>query len=84
MSSIRKTIPIAVAFALGSLLSGAVVWADSSHMRSALDHLKSARLELEQATHDRGGHRVKALDAVNSAIEQVKLAEKDAPANAEK
>ena len=41
------------------------------HMVAALDHLRSARDQLSVATHDKGGHRVKALDLVNQAIAQV-------------
>lgn len=40
-------------------------------MQSALRHLKSARADLNKATADKGGHRAKALDAVNEAIDQV-------------
>ena len=31
------------------------------HMSSALDHLREAQKSLEAATHDKGGHRSKAL-----------------------
>jgi hypothetical protein len=38
------------------------------HMRSALDHLKAARHELDLAMADKGGHRAKAIVLVNDAI----------------
>ncbi|HSP14888.1 MAG TPA: hypothetical protein VLV78_09065 [Thermoanaerobaculia bacterium] len=38
------------------------------HMRSALDHLRAARHELDLATPDKGGHRAKAIVLVNDAI----------------
>jgi hypothetical protein len=38
------------------------------HMRSALDHLRAARKELDLATPDKGGHRAKAIVLVNDAI----------------
>jgi hypothetical protein len=41
------------------------------HMRAALVNLKQARNQLEKATHDKGGHRVKALELTNSAITEV-------------
>jgi len=41
------------------------------HMQSALDHLKSAKEELDKATPDKGGHRAKALQMTKSAIAQV-------------
>ncbi len=40
-------------------------------MREALESLRSAKVALEVADHDKGGHRVKALELTNSAIEQV-------------
>lgn len=44
---------------------------DQPHMQSALDHLKDAKSNLEKATPDKGGHRVKALELVNTAISEV-------------
>ncbi|MFL6335199.1 MAG: hypothetical protein ACJ754_17950 [Pyrinomonadaceae bacterium] len=45
---------------------------EQPHMQAALDKLQSARSNLEAATDDKGGHRVKALDHVNQAIDEVK------------
>lgn len=45
--------------------------ADQPRMQAALDALKTARRELEAATDDKGGHRRKALNLVNQAINQV-------------
>jgi hypothetical protein len=45
---------------------------DQPHMQAALDKLQSARANLEAASDDKGGHRVKALDHVKRAIEEVK------------
>jgi hypothetical protein len=39
--------------------------------QKALASLKEARTQLSNATDDRGGHRAKAIDHVNNAIEQV-------------
>ncbi len=41
---------------------------EQPHMRAALEHLKAAKAELEQAEADKGGHRVAALKATNEAI----------------
>ncbi|HEV7512059.1 MAG TPA: hypothetical protein VGO27_10190 [Candidatus Acidoferrum sp.] len=41
------------------------------HMSSALDHLREAQKSLEAATHDKGGHRSKALKLVKEAITEV-------------
>jgi hypothetical protein len=40
-------------------------------MKLALKHLEDARKELDVATPDKGGHRVKALALVNDAIREV-------------
>lgn len=42
------------------------------HMRAALEHLRAARAELDQAEHNKGGHRVKAIKLVDDAIGQVR------------
>ena len=46
---------------------------DQPHMERALDHLKDARNNLDQATPDKGGFRAKAIELVNKAIDEVKL-----------
>jgi hypothetical protein len=53
-----------VAFAIGCASA-------QPHMRSALDHLLAARSELEAATPSKGGHRERAIELVNGAIEHV-------------
>jgi hypothetical protein len=45
---------------------------DQPHMQAALDHLRQAKSELELATSDKGGYRVKAIDEVNAAIDETK------------
>jgi hypothetical protein len=44
------------------------------HMHHALHELKEARVELKEAAHDFGGHREKALKAVDAAIVQIEIA----------
>ena len=63
-------------FALAAALAAATlvpaVTADPQpKMRQALDSLRSAQRALEQATHDKGGHRVKALQLTKQAIDEV-------------
>lgn len=41
------------------------------HMKSALGALRSAHDQLQRATADKGGHRVKAMALTKNAIEQV-------------
>jgi hypothetical protein len=45
--------------------------ADQPHMQAALDHLRAAKVELDAAVADKGGHRVKALALTKDAIAQV-------------
>lgn len=44
---------------------------DQPRMQAARADLQKARAELHAATHDKGGHRVKAIEYVNKAIEEV-------------
>jgi hypothetical protein len=44
---------------------------DQPKMRAALGYLQSAKKNLEKASADKGGHRVKALDLVDQAIDAV-------------
>jgi hypothetical protein len=41
-------------------------------MTAALSSLETAKAELEKATADKGGHRVKAIELINSAIDEVR------------
>jgi hypothetical protein len=41
------------------------------HMVNALNDLQAANNELSQASHDKGGHRVNAIQLVNQAINEV-------------
>jgi len=45
------------------------------HMSAALGHLQEARAELEKAASNKGGHKEKALQLVDQAIQQVKAGE---------
>lgn len=45
--------------------------ADQPHMQLALDHLRAAKVELEKAVADKGGHRVAALKLTNDAMTEV-------------
>ncbi len=44
------------------------------HIRAALRELQEARRELETASHDFGGHRKEAIEAVDNAIRQLQAA----------
>jgi hypothetical protein len=57
--------------ALGEVFAAAVA-PDQPHMRSALELLRSAQTNLENATTDKGGYRKKAIDEVKKAIDETK------------
>jgi len=78
---LRRTSLLAAVLALGMLL-GLAVNAGSAqrrqrhpepqpHMREALDALRSAEHHLNEATGDKGGHRVRAIQLVNQAEAEV-------------
>jgi hypothetical protein len=61
---------LVAALAIVALIQNAC--ADQGHMERALDALRSARSELNQASRDKGGHRTNAVQLIDQAIEQVK------------
>ncbi len=46
---------------------------DQPHMQAALDALKQAEQHLQEAKHDKGGHRAAALKATREAIKHVEM-----------
>ncbi len=52
-------------------LIGQTAEAQQPHMQAAKDSLQEALKHLEQATADKGGHRVGAIKATKDAIEHV-------------
>jgi hypothetical protein len=67
--SILTVLLLVVVLAAGFVAGKAT--AAQPHMRSALDHLRAAKVELEKAEADKGGHREKAIALVADAIVQV-------------
>ena len=61
---------LAGALALSNVPS--VLADEQPKMRDALTFLQNAEQALAQATHDKGGHRKKALELTQAAITQVK------------
>ena len=45
------------------------------HMSAAMGHLQQARAELEKATPNKGGHRERAMQLVDQAMQQVQEGE---------
>lgn len=58
-------------FAVLGLLFSPIMAEKQPNMEAALNHLKAAKQSLEKASDDKGGHRAKAMQQVNQAIEQV-------------
>ena len=56
---------------VAGFLAGCATGSGQPHMQAALDHLRSARSELNSAMADKGGHRVRALSIVDDAIAEV-------------
>ena len=63
-----KLTSIALATMLAFNTAGADV---QPKMHDALGHLQSALTSLQNASADKGGHRVKAINLTKSAIEQI-------------
>jgi hypothetical protein len=57
---------------------------DQPHMQAALDALKQAEQHLNEAKHDKGGHRAAALKATQDAIKHVQMGIKVGAKNEEK
>jgi hypothetical protein len=71
----RRDVLLAGAAALGlGVVLGTIAEADANqpNMEAALNSLYNARDSLQHAEHNKGGHRVNALNLVNQAIEEVK------------
>jgi hypothetical protein len=68
---------IAVMLILGLMFSSTMVFAQGGGkerhpaIRAAIKALEKAKVDLEHAAHDFGGHRVEALKAVDNAINQL-------------
>lgn len=68
-----KLTSLGLAALLATSVAVPLVGADPQpKMRAALDYLNAAEKSLQQAAHDKGGHRKKALELTQAAIQQVK------------
>lgn len=68
----KRLMLIAVVSALAGGLATSAFAEKQPHMMKSLALLEDAKRQLESATHDKGGHRVKAIELVNAAIGEVK------------
>jgi hypothetical protein len=67
-----KTVKLAIVAVSFFALGVAMNYEPQPKMKEALAHLNKAENCLKAASADKGGHRLKALELVNSAIAEVK------------
>jgi hypothetical protein len=67
----RFVIALLVVTAIASGFVAGRASADQPRMQAALEHLRMAKVELEKADHDKGGHRDRAIRLTNDAIAEV-------------
>jgi len=67
----RLVIALLVVTAIASGIVAGRASADQPRMQAALEHLRMAKVELEKADHDKGGHRDRAIRLTNDAIAEV-------------
>lgn len=70
-AAFRSIATVAAAGAGLALVAGPAAAEPQPHMTAALAALRNAESQLMSATHDKGGHRVRALNLVRQAIAQV-------------
>ncbi|HUB85099.1 MAG TPA: hypothetical protein VL971_05355 [Rhizomicrobium sp.] len=70
MNISRKSIAVALGVTLASGVFVGQALAYQEHMHAALDALRTARSELQQAEANKGGHREAAIRLVDQAIDE--------------
>jgi hypothetical protein len=74
MTALRKTSRfLRILSIVGLPLFVACATGGQPNMNSALASLESAKSSLERAAHDKGGHRVRALELIDQAISEVQM-----------
>jgi hypothetical protein len=66
----KKSIAVALGVTLASGVFIGQAFAYQEHMHAALDALRTARSELQQAEANKGGHREAAIRLVDQAIDE--------------
>jgi len=68
----HRIVTVVLLFALAAFVAAPALMAeDQPHMQAALESLRQAKEHLQQASHDKGGHRDKAIKSVDQAIKHV-------------
>lgn len=70
LGSLAATTPIML-IAVDALAGAPIPGAQQPHMQAAKDSLAAALAHLQQASPDKGGHRVAAIKATQNAIDHV-------------
>lgn len=68
----KKMMMVALVSAFAGGFASRAIAEPQPMMRKALNQLEDARRALENATADKGGHRVKAIAHIDAAISEVK------------
>ena len=76
MPMTRRSTLTAAGAAGGALLAGIGSAEAEPHpnIRAAINALEKAKFDLQHAAHDFGGHRVEAIQSIDRALEQLRLA----------
>jgi len=61
---------VLIGMAIGAAIGACSVSADQPSMLAALNSLRAAHADLIQATPNKGGHRDRAINFVNAAIQE--------------
>ena len=64
---------MAIGLSLTTVFAAGIAVGAQPHMQNALKSLEAAKAQLSQADHNKGGHRVKAIELINQAIDEVKF-----------
>ena len=56
---------------IAGYVAGCATGSGQPHMKAAVDELRAARQELNAANSDKGGHRVRAVEIIDEAINEV-------------
>jgi hypothetical protein len=71
LTSLLLALALCLVFGIHAVDSASASPEAQPRMRTALRHLRLAKDQLQRANTDKGGHRVKALELTDAAIDQV-------------
>ncbi|GAB5377083.1 MAG: hypothetical protein AcusKO_35450 [Acuticoccus sp.] len=78
MRSTQRTLAIVTLAAALTAGFASVAGAEQTHMENAVKYLNSAKAELQKANANKGGHRNKAIQLIDEAIQQVRMGKRAA------